>query len=155
MSNLQNLEIAEQNSSDELVDGGLSGLITDTGNENVKEIYRIGDLAKEFSVTLRALRFYEDRGLIKPRRTGSTRLYTGDDRERLKLILQAKRFGFKLADIQDILKTHDNDSNTKAGLIEITEKFKSQISVLEEQSRELEQAKEELISSIEYLESIT
>src|SRR3974377_1154950 len=65
--------------------------------------YSIGDLAKEFSVTLRALRFYESKGLIKPRRAGSARIYSEEDRNRLALILQGKRLGFTLVEIRALL----------------------------------------------------
>ena len=72
-----------------------------------KEVYRIGDLAREFNVSLRTLRFYEDRGLISPERSGSTRLYSVDDRRRLKIILLIKNVGFSLIDIQEFLNLYD------------------------------------------------
>lgn len=59
-----------------------------------EEYTRIGEMAKMFGVTLRALRFYEDKGLISPKRDGSTRLYTHRDRARLKLILLGRKIGF-------------------------------------------------------------
>ena len=60
--------------------------------------YTIGDLAREFGVSLRTLRFYEDRGLLKPQRAGASRLYDGAQRARLELILKGKQLGFTLAE---------------------------------------------------------
>ena len=74
------------------------------GSQNQNETYRIGDLAREFDITLRTLRFYEDRGLIHPKRDGSTRLYSDYDRSRLSVILLAKKVGFSLVDIQEVLR---------------------------------------------------
>jgi DNA-binding transcriptional MerR regulator len=65
--------------------------------------YTIGDLAREFGVTLRTLRFYEDKGLLMPRRAGTTRVYSSRDRARLSIILKAKQLGFTLSEIQDIV----------------------------------------------------
>lgn len=133
---------------------GLNALIQDSLENPQKDIYRIGDLAKEFDITLRALRFYEDRGLLSPKRAGATRLYSSDDRQRLKLILLAKRFGFSLVDIQEILNAHDADTMSHENLLQVVSKFKNQVNVLDEQSRELEHAKEELKDSISYLEKL-
>lgn len=133
---------------------GLSALIDDDHSTPTKDVFRIGDLAKEFDVTLRTLRFYEDRGLISPRRSGATRLYSIDDRQRLKLILLAKRFGFTLIDIQEILHAHDENDASQNNFVQIVNKFKGQVSVLEKQSQELEKAKEELKDAIEYLEDL-
>ena len=65
--------------------------------------HRIGDLAAEFGITLRTLRFYEDRGLLAPERQGTRRLYTDADRDRLARILQLTRFDFSLAEIARLL----------------------------------------------------
>jgi DNA-binding transcriptional MerR regulator len=69
--------------------------------------WTIGALAREFGLTLRTLRFYEDRGLLRPERKGSARLYTPGDRQRLKLILQGRRMGFTLREIYRILAGQD------------------------------------------------
>ncbi|MBS1270134.1 MAG: HTH-type transcriptional regulator CueR [Gammaproteobacteria bacterium] len=68
-----------------------------------KERYSITQLAREFDITTRAIRFYEDRGLISPGRSGTTRIYTARDRVRLKLVLRGKRLGFSLKEIANIL----------------------------------------------------
>ena len=77
------------------------------GDGAVEETFRIGELAREFDVTLRTLRFYEDKGLLNPRRVGNLRLYTRGDRARLRIILLGKRVGFSLKDIREILELYD------------------------------------------------
>jgi DNA-binding transcriptional MerR regulator len=67
----------------------------------------IGALCREFGVTPRTLRFYEDRGLIHPHREGTRRLYSARDRARLKLILQGRRFGFALDEMRELLDLYD------------------------------------------------
>ena len=71
------------------------------------EYYSIGDLARECGATLRAIRFYEDHGLLRPIRQGQRRIYQERDRTRLKLILRGKRLGFSLAEIAEILALYD------------------------------------------------
>ena len=68
------------------------------------EPYKIGDLAREFDVTLRTLRFYEDRGILDPQRSGSTRLYSETDRSRLQIALFCKRIGLSLAEIGQVME---------------------------------------------------
>lgn len=78
------------------------------------ELMRIGDMAKGFGVTLRALRFYEDKGLLAPVREGSTRLYTHRDRVRLKLILLGRKVGFSLRDVKQMIDLYDpTGANTR------------------------------------------
>ncbi|HEY2873689.1 MAG TPA: MerR family transcriptional regulator, partial [Reyranella sp.] len=69
-----------------------------TASRDSARIYSIAELAREFAITARTMRFYEDEGLIKPRRQGLTRLYTAHDRTRLGWILRGKRLGFSLAE---------------------------------------------------------
>lgn len=71
--------------------------------------FSISDLSREFDVTARAIRFYEDKGLIAPMREGQRRIYTPRDRVRLMLILRGKRLGFSLSEIKDILDLYDTD----------------------------------------------
>ncbi|AIS58101.1 MerR family transcriptional regulator [Vibrio coralliilyticus] len=73
------------------------------------ETYKISELAKEFDITTRSIRFYEDMGLIQPERKGSMRIYQRRDRVRLKLILRGKRLGFSLAEIRDLLELYDTN----------------------------------------------
>ncbi|MEO0329445.1 MAG: MerR family transcriptional regulator [Pseudomonadota bacterium] len=116
----------------------LSLLVVRDGDDK-KDRYRIGDLAREFDISLRTLRFYEDRGLLQPVRAGSTRLYSPEDRERLKIILLVKSVGFSLVDIQEFLEIYDK-SDSVNGIKFITDKFKTQLSVLESQKSRLEQS---------------
>ncbi|MBA3057583.1 MAG: MerR family DNA-binding transcriptional regulator [Gammaproteobacteria bacterium] len=81
--------------------------------------YNISDLAKEFDLTTRAMRFYEDMGLLQPERTGPggrSRVYSGRDRTRLKLTLRAKRLGFSLGEAKEIIDMYDSPRDTGAQL---------------------------------------
>ncbi len=69
--------------------------------------FSIGELAREFDITPRAIRFYEDQGLLAPRREGQRRIYGARDRTRLRLTLRGKRLGFPLAEIRDIVDMYD------------------------------------------------
>ncbi|PSW21539.1 MerR family transcriptional regulator [Photobacterium sanctipauli] len=80
------------------------------------ENYTISQLAQEFDVTLRSIRFYEDQGLLKPKRHGKTRIFSRQDRARLILILRGKRLGFSLMEIQELFNLYDADSNNKKQL---------------------------------------
>ncbi len=102
-------------------------------------VFTIGAMAREFSLSLRALRFYEDRGLLHPIRRGSTRLYTQADRKHLELILRGKRLGFTLAEIHDIIDSRRD----KIGDLESTlqpEQIVAQIHHLERQREEIDEA---------------
>jgi DNA-binding transcriptional MerR regulator len=74
--------------------------------------YSIGDLSKEFDITTRSIRFYEDQGLLKPTRRGQTRLYQQSDKVRLKLILRGKRLGFSLAETGRLFELYDADKSS-------------------------------------------
>ncbi|MCF6322267.1 MAG: MerR family DNA-binding transcriptional regulator [Rhizobiaceae bacterium] len=131
----------------EHLSSNLDKIVPDS-DELQKEVYRIGDLASEFDVTLRTLRFYEDRGLLSPQRSGSTRLYSQKDRARLKIILLAKRVGFSLVEIQDIMDISDGNLPEEEQLTRVLSKFKGQINVLKIQRVELENSMQELESVI-------
>ena len=76
--------------------------------------YSISDLSREFAITTRAIRFYEDKGLLNPERRGQTRIYSGSDRTRLKLILRGKRLGLSLQESREIIDMyHPGGSNTE------------------------------------------
>ncbi|EJB8443558.1 MerR family DNA-binding transcriptional regulator [Vibrio parahaemolyticus] len=75
--------------------------------------FKISELAKEFDITTRSIRFYEDLGLLTPERKGNTRIYNGRDRIRLKLILRGKRLGFSLADIKELFELYDTDQSSE------------------------------------------
>ncbi|MGF1687347.1 MerR family DNA-binding transcriptional regulator [Photobacterium japonica] len=73
--------------------------------------YKISELAKEFDITTRSIRFYEDVGLLQPDRNGSTRVYYRRDKVRLKLILRGKRLGFSLAEIRELFELYDTQQS--------------------------------------------
>lgn len=102
-------------------------------------IRSIGELARECGVTLRALRFYEGKGLIAPARDGATRLYGGEDVRRLKVVLRLKRLGFSLVDIRALVDRvlAPGGSDHFASLLA---RIEAQVAVLEEQRREVETA---------------
>ncbi|MBX3607265.1 MAG: MerR family DNA-binding transcriptional regulator [Piscinibacter sp.] len=78
--------------------------------------FTIGELAREFDLTTRAIRFYEDCGLITPQRRGRTRIYTARDRTRLKLTLRGKRLGLTLAEVKEIVDMYESPRDTQAQL---------------------------------------
>jgi DNA-binding transcriptional MerR regulator len=111
-----------------------------SGND---DLYTISDLAREFGVTLRALRFYESRSLLKPRRMGSTRIYSEEDRRRLKLIIKGKQLGFTLREIVDLIAS-GGEVEAPSALKLTREQCIEQIKLLERQKRDIELAIGEL-----------
>ena len=108
------------------------------------DIYSVTELADDLGVTPRAIRFYETKGLIKPRRAGTTRVYTHRDRVRMQLILRGKRLGFSLADIREYLDLYDVDTSQNKQLLLLLEKIDQRISELEQQREDLETTLHEL-----------
>ena len=107
--------------------------------------YSIGDLAREFDLTTRAIRFYEDMGLLQPQRTGPagrSRVYTARDRARLKLTLRAKRLGLSLNEAKDIIDLYDSPRDTGAQ----TELF---LLVLDQHRKQLESQMADLSANLE------
>jgi|SRR5215469_12266216 len=100
-------------------------------------LYSIGDLASEFAISHRAIRFYEDHGLLAPRRIGGNRVYSHRDRVRLQLVLRGKRLGFALADIKELLDLYDVDPDHVEQLRATLLKGRSRIEELERQQREI------------------
>jgi len=101
-------------------------------------IYSIAELAREFGITARTMRFYEDEGLIKPRRQGLTRLYTAHDRTRLGWILRGKRLGFSLAEIKELLDLYHVDRTGVQQLRELLRRSRLHITDLERKRRDLD-----------------
>ena len=103
--------------------------------------YTISDLAREFDLTTRAIRFYEDLGLLQPQRSGSggrVRIYTGRDRTRLKLTLRAKRLGLSLTEAKEIIDMYDSPRDTSAQLTRFLEVLDTHQKQIEEQMAELQ-----------------
>jgi DNA-binding transcriptional MerR regulator len=106
--------------------------------------FTIGDLAKEFGVTLRTLRFYEDMHLLHPERRGVNRFYSRRDRARLKLVLLGKKVGFSLNEIKEMLAFYDLRDGDTPQLEAALNRFSTQIDVLKRQKNDVEQAIDEL-----------
>jgi DNA-binding transcriptional MerR regulator len=123
------------------------------GNVNVRadkkaatesNVARIGDLAGQFGITLRALRFYEDKGLINPQRNGTTRLYSHRDRARLKLILLGRKVGFSLREVKQLLDLYDPAGSNETQLRATLEKTAKQEDKLIAQRDAIDEALAEL-----------
>jgi DNA-binding transcriptional MerR regulator len=105
---------------------------------------KIGDMAKTFGVTLRALRFYEDKGLLSPIREGSMRLYTRRDRARLKLILLGRKLGFSLREVKQMIDLYDPTGSNAKQLRLTLEKSEKQLGRLQKQRVAIDEAIGEL-----------
>ena len=113
-----------------------------------QSIFKIGDLAREFGVTLRTLRFYEDRGLIHPGRSGTTRLYGSRDRERLRTALFCKRIGMSLGEIREVLELNEQTNAGQDQSAKLEEIYVSQLGKLREQYSDIGSAITDLESMI-------
>jgi DNA-binding transcriptional MerR regulator len=100
--------------------------------------YSIRELSQEFDVTTRTLRFYEEKGLLSPTRSGQNRTYSAADRARLILILRGKTLGLSLKQSTDLIAMYDPASNNKRQLETLIEKIQSRRHQLEVQKHELE-----------------
>ncbi len=103
----------------------------------MSELFTIGELAAEFSVSPRAIRFYEDQGLLAPQRAGTTRVYAKRDRARLKLILRGKRLGFSVAEIGEFLRLYDVDRSKRLQMTAALDGTRRRIRDLEQQLADL------------------
>lgn len=101
-----------------------------------QDLYAIAELASEFGISTRTIRFYESKGLLSPERVGATRVFRRRDRVRLILILRGKRLGFSLRDISDYLSLYDADRTQQVNLL--AEKVDERIALLERQRDDLE-----------------
>jgi DNA-binding transcriptional MerR regulator len=116
----------------------------------VDRTYTISQLAREFEVTPRALRFYEDKGLLTPRRDGMNRVYSHRDRGRLQMILRGKRVGLSLIEIKEILDLYKVDQRAQAQTM--MKRFKSRVVALEAQREDVDAAIEMLHGYIGQIE---
>ena len=115
--------------------------------------FSIRDLAEEFGVTPRTLRFYEQKGLIGPKRRGSARVYSAADRARVELILRGKRVGFSLDEIRDMLDLQFIDLGGRERLEPAIARFEARIEALERQRQDIDDAIDELTSGLAWLKT--
>lgn len=110
----------------------------------MSSLYSIGDLSREFGVTTRTIRFYEDQGLLSPTRDGQNRIYELGDRVRLKLVLRGKRLGFSLKEIKKLIELYDAPEGEGAQLRSFVEKIRARRSELFAQKDDIEHVIDEL-----------
>lgn len=108
------------------------------------ETFGIADLAREFGVTTRTIRFYEDQGLVTPARRGQRRVYGPRDRVRLRLIMRGKRLGFSLDDIRAMIDLYDVDPTETQQLRLFVDKIRERKAVLQAQQADIADALREL-----------
>ncbi len=118
----------------------------------MQELYSVSELANDLGVTPRALRFYEDKGLIAPQRAGNTRVYTHRDRGRLMLILRGKRLGFTLSEVREWLDLYEVDPDQSAQMARLGDKVRKRIDALEQQRDDLDATLEELREILDQVE---
>src|SRR5205823_12722564 len=112
--------------------------------ETERTEFSIGELAREFDITPRAIRFYEAEGLIAPRRDGQRRIYTPRDRTRLKLTLRGKRLGLTLSEIKSIIDMYESPRDTVAQIDRFLGVLAHQRQTLEQQRADIEMSLAEI-----------
>ena len=110
----------------------------------VAQTFTIGELAREFELTTRTIRFYEARGLLAPRRVGRQRIYSARDRTRLRLCLRGKRLGLTLAEVKQLVDMYESPRDSAAQLRKFLTVLAAHRSQLEQQLRDLQLTLEEV-----------
>ena len=115
-----------------------------------QQTYSISELADEFGVTTRTIRFYEEKGLVNPRREGQRRIYCAADRVRIKLILRGKRIGMSLAECVEIIDMYDPEHNSRDQLQSLLQRVRERREHLEQQRRDID----EMLAGLEEVQSL-
>ncbi len=116
--------------------------------------WTISELAQEFSLTPRTLRFYEDQGIVSPGREGRNRVYRARDRTRLKLAVRGKRLGLQLTEILSLIDMYDGPGDTTVQLRHYMSVLEQHRDMLEQQRRDLEQTLDEIALQQENCEKL-
>ncbi len=127
---------------------------TEDSKDPRNETYTITQLCREFGVTPRALRFYEQKGLLHPSRRGWTRIFSHKDRARLKLILRGKKVGFTLAEIKEMLDLYNLKDGQVSQLKLASRKMRERLQALRQQRIELEEAIADLERTCEIIDGM-
>ena len=108
------------------------------------DLHTISELAKEFEITTRTIRFYEDEGLLRPKRNGRQRIYSKRDYVRLKLILRSKRLGLSLREISDIIELYDSDQGELGQLDSFLQSIRERRTTLKQKRADIDATLSEL-----------